>query len=508
MECVKLIQLKLAALILGLSFGASANMDINELTINDLHNAVMSHQTTFKQTIQDYLNAIEKNNHHGQQLNSVITVSSTAIAEAEAADKEFKKTGKLKPLQGIPVLLKDNIDTANLLTTGGSISLKDNVPTQDAFIVKKLKDAGAIVIAKTNLHEFAVWGETRSSMLGQTLNPYDLTRTPGGSSGGTGASVAANFGIIGIGTDTINSIRSPASANNLVGLRPTIGLVSRTGIIPYSLTQDTAGPITRTVEDAAKVLNVIVAYDAKDELTKLAENNVIDYTKALKKEGLKGKRIGVLNSFFGTQPVHQTTNDIVLEAIKKMQGSGATIVELDVPINADVLVKDVSLHLYDLESDLNTYLENYPKQKPVGDLKALIKSGKFDIGIKENIEKAVTLSKDSDDYRKRLIAREELQKQVMHLMAEQKLDALVFPHQKRLVVPVGETQVDRNGVLGAVTGFPSIVVPAGFSSKTETAPIGVPVGIEILGLPRQESKLIEIAYGYEQAHPTRQKPLS
>lgn len=505
---MKLVQFKLVALTLGISFGATANVDINELTISDLHQAVISNQTTFKQIMQDYMDVIEKNNHQGPKLNSVITVDLTAIAEAEAADKEFKKTGKLKPLQGVPVLLKDNIDTANLLTTGGSISLKSNVPTQDAFIVKRLKDAGAIVIAKTNLHEFAVWGETRSSMLGQTLNPYDLTRTPGGSSGGTGASVAANFGIIGIGTDTINSIRSPASANSLVGLRPTVGLVSRTGIIPYSFTQDTAGPITRTVEDAAKVLNVIVAYDSNDNITKLAENHHIDYTKALKIDGLKGKRIGVLNSFFGTQEIHKSTNDVVRNAIQQMKKNGATIVEIYTPIDADTLVKDTSVHLYELNDDLNTYLVDHPRQKPVGDLKALIKSGEFDEGIKANIEKAITLSKDSDDYHNRLIAREKLQKEVTKLMTEQNLDALVFPHQKRLVVPVGETQVERNGVLGSVTEFPSIVVPAGFSPETTTAPIGVPIGIEIFGLPLQESTLIEIAYSYEQNNPMRKEPVS
>ncbi|MGF7483969.1 amidase family protein [Providencia sp. SP181] len=504
---MKLVQFKLTALTLSISFGAiaNANIDISELTINDLHNAVINKQITFKESMQGYLNIIENNNHRGPHLNSVITVSPTAIAEAEAADKEFKETGKLKPLQGIPVLLKDNINTANLLTTGGSISLRNNIPTQDAFIVKKLKNAGAIVIAKTNLHEFAVWGETRSSMLGQTLNPYDLTRTPGGSSGGTGAGVAANFGLIGIGTDTVNSIRSPASANSVVGLRPTIGLVSRTGIIPYSFTQDTAGPITRTVEDAAKVLNVIVAYDTSDGVTKLAENYHVDYTKALKVDGLKGKRIGVLNSFFGTQEVHKSTNNVVRNAIAQMKSEGATIIEINTPINADALVKDTSVHLYELEDDLNTYLVAHPKQKAIGNLKALIKSGEFDQGIKANIEKAITLSKSSDEYRNRLIARKKLQKDVTKLMTEQKLDALVFPHQKRLVVPIGEIQVDRNGVLSSVTGFPSIVVPAGFSPKTTTAPIGIPIGIEIFGLPLQESKLIEIAYGYEQNYPMRQE---
>lgn len=478
----------------------------DELSIQSLHQSVIEKKTTFKQTMQSYLDAIAQMDQKGAKLNSIITLNPNALAEAEAADLEFKKTGQLKSLQGVPVLLKDNVDTANLLTTGGSISLKDNVPTSDGFIAEKLKEAGAIVIAKTNLHEFAVWGETRSSILGQTLNPYDLTKTPGGSSGGTGASVAANFGIIGIGTDTINSIRSPASANSLVGLRPTIGLVSRAGIIPYSFTQDTAGPITRTVEDAAKTLNVLVAYDPADPITALAKNLKVDYTQALKKEGLKDKRIGVLNSFFGQESVHESTNIVIRNAIGQMQKSGARIIELAEPINADSLVNQVSVHLYDLEEDLNTYLVDHPKQKPVKNLEALIQSGQFDAGIKANIEKAVTLSKTSDEYKKRLMLREKLQKEVQSLMQKHQLDAIVFPHQKRLVATVGESQVERNGVLGSVTGFPSIVVPAGFSPQTKTAALGVPVGIEIFGQPLSESTLIEIAYAYEQNFPMRKKP--
>lgn len=486
------------------TIGMQTNAD--EFTIQSYHQAIVENKTTFKKSMQNYLDTIQQMDQNGAKLNSIITLNPNALVEAEAADIEFKKTGKLKSLQGVPVLMKDNVDTANLLTTGGSISLKNNIPSNDAFIAQQLKQAGAIVIAKTNLHEFAVWGETRSSILGQTLNPYDLTRTPGGSSGGTGASVAANFGIIGIGSDTVNSIRSPASANSLVGVRPTMGLVSRAGIIPYSFTQDTAGPITRTVEDAAKTLNVLVAYDPTDPITTLAKNVNVDYTKALNKEGLKDKRIGVLNSFFGTESVHESTNVVIRNAIGQMQKAGAKIIEIKDPINADTLVKDVSVHLYDLEDDLNTYLSEHPKQKPVKNLKALIQSGEFDAGIKANIETAVTLSKSSDEYKKRLVLREKLQKDVQSLMQKHQLDALVFPHQKRLVVPVGESQVERNGVLGSVTGFPSIVVPAGFSPATETAKLGVPVGIEIFGQPLSESTLIEIAYGYEQNFPMRKKP--
>ena len=202
-------------------------------------------------------------------------------------------------------------------TTAGSIALNGWVPTENAFVTEKLKQAGACILAKTNLHEFAIWGETISSILGQTVNPYDLTRTPGGSSGGTGASIAANIGIIGMGTDTINSVRSPASANSLVGIRPTIGLVSRAGIIPYSLTQDTAGPICRTVEDAVRTLDVIVGYDEKDAETAWSVGQKRDsYIDHLQKDGMEGKRIGILKSLFGKEKCNASTNQVIETALQ------------------------------------------------------------------------------------------------------------------------------------------------------------------------------------------------
>ena len=222
-----------------------AKFTLEEATIADVHKAFKSGELTAKKLVEMYLKRIEAYDQKGPKLNAVIYVNPKALEEAAALDAKFKKSGPVGPLHGIPVLLKDNVNTKDMPTTGGSKSLEGYVPPKDAFITKKLRDAGAIIIAKVNLHEFAVWGESVSSMLGQTLNPYDLTRTPGGSSGGTGAGLAANFGLLGIGTDTVNSIRSPASANSIVGIRPTIGLVSRDGIIPYSFTQDAAGPMAQ-----------------------------------------------------------------------------------------------------------------------------------------------------------------------------------------------------------------------------------------------------------------------
>jgi amidase len=482
---------------------------LEEATIADIHAAYKAGKITAQQLVEKYLARIAAYDQQGPKLNSIILVNQKAVEEAAALDAEFKKTKKLRPLHGIPVLMKDNVDTAGLQTTAGSLSLKGYVPAKDAFLAQKLKDAGAIVISKTNLHEFAVWGETISSMAGQTLNPYDLTRTPGGSSGGTGASVAANFGMVGIGTDTINSIRSPSSANSLVGIRPTLGLVSRSGVVPYSLTQDTAGPITRTVADAAKVLDVIAGYDNTDAATAAGVGQQPKtYTAFLDKDGLKGARIGILKSFFGSGPEHKDTNAVIERAIEQMKKHGATLVVLDDPIDANALVGKVSVHLHDLERDLDSYLKQLPPSAGVHSLKEVIASGKFHPGIGDNIKQAVKLDTNSVDYKDRLIARQALQTQILKIMADNRIDAVLFPHQKRLVVPVGQTQVERNGVLGSVSGFPSIVLPAGFSAPTASAPIGVPVGVELLGRPFSEPTLIKIGYSFEQATHYRQVPAS
>src|ERR1700751_2146027 len=264
---------------------------LDEATISDVHAAYKSGALTSVRLVQAYLEHIRACDQAGPKLNVVIFLNPRALEEAAALDEHFRRTGKfVGPLHGIPVLLKDNVNTKDMPTTGGSLTLAGYTPATDAAITQKLRSAGAIILAKVNLHEFAIWGETVSSMRGQTLNPYDLTRTPGGSSGGTGAGVAANFAIAGIGTDTINSIRSPASANSIVGIRPTLGLVSRAGIIPYSFTQDAAGPLARTATDAAKELKVPAGYDPADPATAWSVGNVErDYTKFLSAGGLQGK---------------------------------------------------------------------------------------------------------------------------------------------------------------------------------------------------------------------------
>jgi Asp-tRNA(Asn)/Glu-tRNA(Gln) amidotransferase A subunit family amidase len=479
---------------------------LEEATISEVHAAYKSGATTATRLVQAYLERIQAYDQAGPTLNVVIFLNPKALDETAALDEHLRTTGKfVGPLHGIPVLLKDNVHTKDMPTTGGSLSLAKYTPAADAAITQKLRRAGAIILAKVNLHELAVWGETVSSIRGQTLNPYDLTRTPGGSSGGTGAGLAANFAIAGIGTDTVNSIRSPASANCIVGIRPTLGLVSKAGVIPNSFTQDAAGPLARTVTDAAKMLNILVGYDPNDPATARSIGNTEkDYTKFLKADGAKGKRIGVLRSFFGNASIHEEVNRVANQAVEDLKRSGATVIEMNTPdLDGGEISSDISVHLYEFKPAINTYLA--AGNAPVKSLAEIISSGKFHPNIGDSIKQAQGLELD-DRYRLRLQKRSELQQRVMHIMADDRLDAIVFPHQKRLVVPVGETQVERNGALGSVTGFPSIVVPGGFSSATPTARLGVPVGIEFLGRPWSEKVLIAIGYGYEQATKHRRPP--
>ena len=469
-----------------------------------------SGQITSRALVEIYVDRIEAYDKEGPRLNSVIFLNPEALTRAEELDRRFEQSGLTGPLHGIPILLKDNVNTADMPTTGGSLSLEGVVPPDDAFITRRLRSAGAIILAKVNLHEFATRGETRSSVLGQTLNPYDLTRTPGGSSGGTGAAVAANFGVAGIGTDTVNSIRSPASANSLVGIRPTLGLVSRGGIIPVSSTQDTAGPIARTVADAARVLEVIAGRDPLDEATALSTFSTGrsgGYLDALDADGLRGVRLGVLRSFLGSEDVHREVNRVVERALVRLRDQGASVVMIDEVFDADRLIADISVHAHEYRGLLNDYLARLGNNAPAS-LEEIMSSGRHDPSIAGFFKSAIDNASARDDYDRRLRRREELQARLSRLFEDNRLNALVYPLQKRLVVPIGEDQVERNGILGAASGFPAITVPGGFSTATQTAPIGVPVGIEFLGRPWSETKLISIAYAFEQATRFRRAPVS
>jgi len=477
---------------------------LEEATVAGIHAAFASGQLTCVQLVRGYLDRIEKYDGRGPALNALITINPKALETAAEMDRIAP--GARRPLHCIPTIVKDNYDTADIPTTGGSVTLARSVPPADAFVVKRLREQGAIVLAKSNLTELARGGTTVSSLGGQTKNPYDLTRTPGGSSGGTGAAIAANFGVLGTGSDTGQSIRSPASAQSLVGLRPTRGLVSRDGIIPYSTTQDEAGPITRTVEDAARMLDAIAGYDPADPITAFGRGKIPPtYRAALDRDGLRGARLGVLMDFFGNNAVHRDVNDVVDAALTTLADAGATIVRFKIP-DLDALTRGLDLGGFEFKAAFEKYLARL-RLVPVTTLSQFIARGEFHPSLRAGLDAAQQSSTADPEYKMRLLRRLDLRQAVMTAIADHQLDAIVYPHQRRLVAAIGEEQLERNGVLSNGTGFPALTVPGGFSPPTASAPIGVPVGIELLGPDWSEPVLLKIGYALEQAAQIRKPPV-
>jgi amidase len=498
-------------LLLLVEHASPQSFQVTETSISDIHQAMQAGTLTCHGLVEQYLNRIRDFDQQGPKLNAMLYVNPQALQQADAMDQEFKRTGKLKPLGCIPVILKDNYDTMDMPTTAGSILLKGAQPEKDAFAVTRLRENGALILGKANLQEFALGGITVSSLGGQTKNPYDLTRTPGGSSGGTAAAVAANFAAVGTGSDTGGSIRSPSSANSLVGIRPTAGLISRDGIVPISVTQDTIGPLTRTVADCARMLDAMAGYDPNDPVTALSVGHIPQTYTVYLQNGLKGARIGVLKTLFGSGPDFEAVNKVMEKAIGALKEQGAVIVPVeDAALDTNDLLEKANVEDFEFKSQIRRYLENQGSRVPVHSLGEIIESGKYD---KPTLEKRLAQAQSRDvadpEYKNRRIKIDVLKIEVADLMARNHLDALAFPYQKRLVVPIGETfQPDRNGILAALTGFPAIVVPAGFSAPTANAPIGVPVGMEFLGRPWEEPNLLKLAYGFEQATHARKSPES
>lgn len=482
-----------------------------ETTIAKIHTGFATGVQTCRHLVTGYLDRIEAFDRDGPTLNTILNLNPLALETASEMDAQYAiDPSGVGPLHCIPLVLKDNFDTADLPTTGGAVTLAESTPVDDAFVVQRLRAAGAIVLAKVNLTELARGGTTVSSLGGQTKNPYDLTRTPGGSSGGTGAAIAANFATIGTGSDTGQSIRSPASAQSLVGLRPTRGLVSRDGIIPLSTTQDAAGPITRTVEDAARMLDVIAGYDPKDPITAFSLGKIQkSYAGSLDRDGLEGARIGLLVDFFGTEAVHEEVNAVTEAAVGQMEALGATTVEIRIP-DLDELTRDLAVSRFEGKIAFNAYLTSLGSRAPVRTLSEFIRRGTFHEAIEESLEadERVVDGLNDPEYQRRLLRRQSLRQAIMITMADHRLDAILYPHQRRLVAPIGEPQRERNGVLSNGTGFPAITFPGGFSAPTATAPVGVPIGIELLGEEWSEPKLFRLAYAFEQAADIRKSPVA
>jgi len=507
-------QIVLALALLGAIGHADAQpapvFHLQEATIASVHAAFAAGQLTCAQLTKLYLDRIAAYNLKGPSLRAVITVNPKAMEIAAEMDRQYRANrAGVGALHCVPIMLKDNFNTFDMPTSGGNIGMKNSQPSADAFVVDKMRKAGALILAKANLQEFARGGLSISSLGGQVRNPYDLARTPGGSSGGTGASVAANLALIGTGSDTGQSIRSPSSANNLVGIRPTRGLVSRRGVIPNSQTQDEVGPIARTVTDAALLLDVMAGYDQGDPITAFGrERKPKSYTELLKADALKGARIGVMSNLSGKEERHREVNAVMEAAIAKMTSLGATIVRFELP-EYDALSPNLDTQLYESRVVVDRYFATLPANAPVKNFAQLVAAKTSAVQTTLETEFAQSDGMNDPVYKEHLLNREKLRLAVAAKMAALDLDAILYPLQRILVAPIGAAdQLERNGALSNGTGFPALTFPAGFSAPSASAPLGVPVGGELLGPDFSEAKLLAYAYAFERAAQPRKPPKS
>lgn len=486
---------------------------LEEITIRQLQDLYVSGERSAEQVTTDYLFRIEQLDRRGPMLNSIIRINPNALQEARVLDEE-RKAGHIRgPLHGIPVVVKDNLNTKDMPTTAGARALQNSIPPADSWLVQRLHEAGAIIIAKANLSEWANFRSRPSSsgwsgVGGQTRNPYVLDRNPSGSSAGSGAAASANLCVIAIGTETNGSIMSPSTRNGLVGLKPTVGLISRSGIIPISATQDTPGPMARTVEDVAVSLGQLVGSDPADTATIAGDGKRLsDYTPFLKMDGLKGKRLGVLRRSMG---FHGKTDSLFRQALRDIQAQGAELVDLDFTIGNDVGQASFQVLLYEFKAGVNGYLATLGDDAPVKNLAAIIAYNKLDsLGLRYFNQALLEQSQAKGDltektYRdaRALMLKATREDGIDKLLKEFHLDALLSPTG----APAGFTdwingdhQVGGSSTLAAVAGYPSLTVPMGFVEA-------LPVGISFTAGAWQEPVLLELAYAYEQATRHRRKP--
>jgi amidase len=494
------------------------SFDLNELTITDLHEGIKAGKYTARTLAEKYLARIEAIDRKGPTLRSVIEINPDALALADELDREQKAKGLRGPLHGIPVLIKDNIATADRMeTTAGSLALVGAKPPADAFLVGRLRKAGAVLLGKTNLSE---WANARCSYStsgwsgrgGLTKNPYALDRNPSGSSSGSGAAVAANLCAAAVGTETDGSILSPSSVNGLVGLKPTVGLVSRWGVIPISHSQDTAGPMARTVRDAALLLGALAGADPEDKATAEGEGHrVEDYTKALDANGLKGARVGVARNYFGT---HDGVDALITEALAVLKRQGATLVDTsDLPKHKQYEDAEDTVFKYEMKAGVNAYLSRLGPKAPVRTVEDLVAFNKkhaaeempyFGQDFFEQMAAKGPLS--SYEYQEALAKCRRVTRTegIDAVLDKLKLDAVVAPcGGPAWVVDLvsGDRFAGSYDAIGvaAVAGYPSITVPAGFL-------FGLPVGLCFLGRPWSEPTLLKLAYAFEQATKVRKRP--
>jgi len=490
--------------------------ELEEITLTELQAGMRSGKLTSERLVAMYLERIDKLDKQGPGINSILEINPEALTIAKALDQEHKQKGSRGILHGIPVVIKGNIDTADqMTTTAGSLALAGSRPLKDAFIVENLRKAGAVILGKANLSEWANFRSSRSSsgwssQGGQTKNPYSLNRNPGGSSAGSAAAVAASLCAVSIGTETDGSIMCPASLCGVVGIKPTVGLISRSGIIPIAHSQDTAGPMARTVADAAIFLGILTGIDQRDPATAESQGKAqADYTSFLDKNGLEGVRIGAARKSFS---FHEKVDLLIEEALSVMKAQGAVIIDpAEIATEERYGDAEFEVLLYEFKADLNAYLASLGPNCPVRSLKDIIAFNEehrqevmpyFEQEIFLMAEKKGPLS--SEEYQNALEKCRRLSRieGIDKTLEEHKLDAIVVPTDGPAWVTDlvnGDHYLGGSSQAAAVAGYPSITVPAG-------EVFGLPVGLSFIGGAYQEGKLIKLAYAYEQASLHRHAP--
>jgi amidase len=524
---VKTIAPLLAALLSTSTFEhaqRSRRFDVQDATIAVIHAEMRAGRLTCHALVTAYLRRIDAYDKTGPALNAIVDVNRTAMQEADELDRRFKSAGPVGPLHCVPAIVKDNFETVGLQSAAGSLAMKGFVSTKDAFLVKRMKEAGAIVLAKSNMAEWAFSPyETVSSVLpGYTRNPYALNRVTAGSSGGTAAAIASSFGAVGLGSDTGNSIRGPSSHQALAGIRSTMGLTSRAGVVPLNLLADIAGPIARTMEDAVAVFQVIVGEDPDDPVTLAGDSvqpglrpggrpaSLPDYRRALVRDGLRGARIGVLRQAYERDTTDPEIVTVFMKALTDMRSAGAIVVD-PAPVDLAAIQRAPGAAACGgFKYDINQYLEGLGSRAPVHSLEEIVKSRRFHPSVQLRLERAQESAemngpesaacKAEADYRERFRAA------VLKTMEGQRLDAFVYPtwsNPPRLIGDLNTPHGDNSQIFSPTTGFPAISVPMGYTRDNT-----LPAGITFFGRAWDEATLIRLAYSYEQATHHRRPPTS
>jgi amidase len=488
-----------------------AAFQVEETTIAQIQTAFRDGSLTCRSLVEQYLKRIDAHDKRGAALNAIVMTNDQALKTADDLDRRFRQSGPMGAMHCVPVLVKDNYETVDMPTTAGSLSLQGMMTGKDAFVVKRLRDAGAVMLAKSNMAEFAFSPvETVNSILpGYTRNPYDTSRVTAGSSGGSAAGAAANFAVVGLASDTGDSIRGPAAHQALVGLRSTMGLVSRGGVVPLNLAADIAGAVTRTVADTAAVLQVIAGEDPNDPATAAGRGRVdANYAAALRRDGLKAARLGVLHQAYDTPTLDKEVDGVFRGALGELRNLGAEVIDPVAVVGLDAVRRTQGGGCNQFKYDLNRFLGALGDKAPMHSLEEILKSRRFHPSIQARLES----SQASEDVpgetagcKARDAFRENLRAAVLTLMTDQRLDALIYPtwsNPPRLIGDLNTPAGDNNQFFSPSTGFPAITVPMGFTRGDS-----LPAGLQFFGRPWSEATLLRLAYAYEQATHHRRPPV-